>query len=339
MGNQMPNGLENEVIGLVDSKCKFVDSSGLAPDLALESNQGLHHLWVLAVSVFSKKKVLRLIMVPQGLSEHFRWELLHSRTQSPPGKILTGITFSLCQQILDSILPTMLHDVVERAPKTKQRLVQGQMELKGIQRAKAAVTDNAAIELSYWALPNETPIQTKARIVLRNLAHTWWVSNVSREAHEWLARNGLHPKDQVATKDCLRRVAGSDYWDCHRGSHLFFWRFPVECDWRKEARDGTEFFHLTKAPKGLHFQNIPPSSQEAELKICEKVFQLWFCGYLELGNPDLVIPRFAVEKVADDAGKTLDIRAVWDAEQMVSTNQFGYQGLHCLLHRTLKIWL
>jgi hypothetical protein len=53
------------------------------------------------------------------------------------------------------------------------------MELKGIQRAKAAVADDAGIELSYWALPNETPIQTKARIILRNLAHSWWVYNLS----------------------------------------------------------------------------------------------------------------------------------------------------------------
>ena len=125
----------------------------------------------------------------------------------------------------------------------------------------------------------------------------------------------MHPNNRAAIEDCLRRAAGSDYWDWHRGSRLFFWRFSAECDWRKEARDGVEFFHLTKAPKGLHFQNIPPSSREAELKIREKVFQLRFCGYLEPGNPDLVIPRFAVEKIADGAGETLDIWAVWDAKQ------------------------
>ena len=33
----------------------------------------------------------------------------------------------------------------------------GVLELKGIQRAKAAVADDAGIELAYWAMSNETP--------------------------------------------------------------------------------------------------------------------------------------------------------------------------------------
>jgi hypothetical protein len=45
------------------------------------------------------------------------------------------------------------------------------------------------------------------------------------------------------------------------------------------------------------------------------VFQLYFRGYLVKGKPDLVTPRFAVEKVADDQGKVLDIQAVWDAKR------------------------
>ena len=112
-------------------------------------------------------------------SEHFRWELLHARILSPPGKMLTGITFSLCQQILDSILPMMLHDVIEQRPKSNQQIVRGQMELKGIQRAKAAVADDAVVELSYWALLNKMPIQTKARVILQNLAHAWWFYNLT----------------------------------------------------------------------------------------------------------------------------------------------------------------
>ena len=39
----------------------------------------------------------------------------------------------------------------------------GLMELKGIQRAKAALADDAGVEFSYWAMPNETPDQTEAR--------------------------------------------------------------------------------------------------------------------------------------------------------------------------------
>ena len=182
------------------------------------------------------------------------------------------------------------------------------MEVKGIQRAKAAVADDADIELAYWAPPGETEEQAAARVWLRKLAHKWWVLNLAREAYEWLRKNGNHAKDREAIEDCLRRAAGSDYWGWLRGSRLFFWRFPEECGWRKDARDGVEFWHLADPPTGTHFQNIPPSTREAELQLRTKVFQLLFRWYLEKGSPDLITPRFAVEKVVDDGGKVLDIR-------------------------------
>jgi hypothetical protein len=164
-------------------------------------------------------------------------------------------------------------------------------------------------------MPDETLEQTKAREFLRRFAHKWWVYNLAKEAYAWAKQNGNHLKDLVAIEECIKRVAGSDYWEWHRGSRLFFWRFPEECGWRDDARDGVEFWHLTDPPTGLHFQNIPPSTREAELQLRVKVFQLYFRGYLVRGAPDLVTPRFAVEKVADEEGKTLDIRAVWDAKR------------------------
>ena len=45
------------------------------------------------------------------------------------------------------------------------------------------------------------------------------------------------------------------------------------------------------------------------------MFQLSFRWYLEKGPPDLITPRFPVEKVVDDDGKVLDIRGVWDAKR------------------------
>ena len=322
-------GMSKEVVGLVDGVHRVYAGSGFGPDLSTLSSQEMHHLWVLAVSVYSKEKVLRCITLLEilamwdyagkiwyhGMADETIWELLHARIRSPPGKILTAIAFSLCQQILESILPQYAQ-VLEPIAKSPAHLHRkGQMELKGIQRAKAAVADDAGIELAYWALPNETPEQTKARVRLRNFAHKWWVMNLAREAYAWLKRNGNHPADREVIEICLRRAAGSDYWDWHRGSTLLFWRFPVECDWRLEARDGVEFWHLTDPPRGLHFQNIPPSTREGELQIRAKVFQLKFRGYIEPGNPDLVIPRFAVEKVADESENVLDIRAVWDAKR------------------------
>jgi hypothetical protein len=146
-------------------------------------------------------------------------------------------------------------------------------------------------------MPDETLEQTKAREFLRRFAHKWWVYNLAKEAYAWAKQNGNHLKDLVAIEECIKRVAGSDYWEWHRGSRLFFWRFPEECGWRDDARDGVEFWHLTDPPTGLHFQNIPPSTREAELQLRVKVFQLYFRGCLVKGTPDLVTPRFAVEKV------------------------------------------
>lgn len=122
-------------------------------------------MWVLAVSVFSKSKVLRKISLLellaiwdyagkiwyQGMSTDRLEQLLQARLLSPPGKILKAITFELCQQVLESILPssvdelTTLKDIRNMMPLTKE----GLMELKGIQRAKAALADNAGVELSY----------------------------------------------------------------------------------------------------------------------------------------------------------------------------------------------
>jgi hypothetical protein len=139
--------------------------------------------------------------------------------------------------------------------------------------------------------------------------------NLSQEAYTCLAKNSNHPKDLAAIQDCLRRAVGSDYWEWHGGSLLYFWRFPVECDWRLEARDGVKNWHLGDPPSRLHFQNIPTSTREGELQIRAKVFQLLFRGYLEEGPPTLITPQFAVEKVADEHGNVLDISAVWDAKR------------------------
>lgn len=269
-----------------------------------------HAFWVLAVSMFSKSKGVRrptqLELLAawdyagkiwyQGM-DHSRIEaLLASRTLSPLGKILKTVTFGLCQHILEHLLPKQHHDVVPSSATGTPEGLKSIMELKGIQRAKAAVADDAGVDLSFWAIPNKTPVQTIARDLLRCLAHSWWVMNLSREAHSWLAANGNHPKDARAIEDCIRRTASSDYWDWHRGSRLFFWRFPEEFGWRQEARDGTELWHLKDPPRGLHFENIPPSTREGELQIQAKVFQLLFRGYLEPGPSLLITPRFAVEK-------------------------------------------
>jgi hypothetical protein len=241
------------------------NSSGLGPALAALSRSNINDMWVLAVSVFSKTKVLRkpstlelLAMWDyagkiccQGMLKDRVEQLLQAWLLSPPGKILKSITFGLCQQLLEHSLPLMVPDAIPKRDLAALNY-KGLMEVKGIQRRKAALADDAGVKLSFWALPNKTPAQTKSRALLHCFAHAWRVMNLTWEANAWLVANGSHPEDVAAVHDCLRRAASSDYWDWHRGSSLFFWRFLTECDWRPDARDGVELWHLTDPPTGLH---------------------------------------------------------------------------------------
>ena len=115
-------------------------------------------------------------------------------------------------------------------------------------------------------------------------------------------------RDAIA--DCIRRVNAATYWQWIRGGRLLFWRFSDE--FRNKMRDGTEFFHLAEAPKGLP-HNLPSPSWKAELESRYKVFKLKFQHYVEPKYVDLVVPRFAVVKVVVD-GVVQDIRVVWDSK-------------------------
>ncbi|KAL3794045.1 hypothetical protein HJC23_008933 [Cyclotella cryptica] len=286
------------VIRLINKHELVVDGNGLAVDLSQLCKQDLHKLWVVATSVFAKRHVIQKLSLLEllaiwdyagkicykGMAETHKWRLLHARLESPPAKMLTSMMFTVCQQAAMSRT--------------------GLLEIKGIQRVKAGLPDDPGIEPSYWALPGETPEQATARVHLRNFAHKWW-----------LRANGNHPEDREGIEDCIRRAARSDYWDWHRGSRLFFWRFPEESGWIKDARDGVKFWHLTKVLTGMHFQNIPASSREAKLQLRSKVFQIYFRWYKEKGSPDLITPRFPVKKVVSNNSKVLDIRGIWDAKR------------------------
>jgi hypothetical protein len=147
------------------------DSSGLGPDLAMLTDQQRHSFWILTVSVFSKSKdvrkpsQLKLLAIwdyagkiwYQGMDRSRIQSLLLSRLESPPGKILKTISFGLCQQILEAAMPNTIQDIGPD-PRARGAEEQGTLksviELKGIQRAEAALADDAGVELSYWALPN-----------------------------------------------------------------------------------------------------------------------------------------------------------------------------------------
>ena len=321
------------------------EASALGPDLyGLTEDQRLN-IWVKATSVFSQDKVIRRItpfelaavwdyagktryseMTPCELNQLTRWRMM-----SPPGKILTAVTFTLCQSLREHQMsqeptsapvisppargPGLLNlDPTTYRDQPKDDISNSPIEAQQVQRVKAAVADDAPIDFSYWADPNETTEQARARSILRRFAHKWWLSHITREATTWLSNHGNTKTNRSAVQDCLARAAGSDYWEWHRGSRLFFWRFPDKEHWLEDARDGVPFWHITPPPKGRHFQNIKPETRADELQIRVKVFQLKFRWYLESGFSDLVIPTFPVDKVIAESGER-DIRAVWDAKR------------------------
>ena len=62
---------------------------------------------------------------------------------------------------------------------------------------------------------------------------------------------------------CIYRARAASYWHWHRGSRIFFWRFPKQ--FRSTMRDGTPFYHLADPPVGFA-HNMPAPSREAEIE-------------------------------------------------------------------------
>ena len=184
-----------------------------------------------------------------------------------------------------------------------------------VQRVKAVIANDDRVDVEYWALPNETVEQARARHKLRSFAHRWWVYRLKQEAKDWLRHHGNDKVDRQVVDDCLRRATGSDYWEWHHGSCLLFWWFPEEWGWSKDAIDGVPFWHIAEPPIGRHFQNIPPETRDGELQIRAKVLQLKFRRYIEGGFCDLVTPTFPVEKAIDLTTGERYVRAVWDSKR------------------------
>lgn len=338
VGGKVSDKLDDgvEVIGSVYTNGEGVRpvyaATGLLLDFSLMKKEERRNLWVECKSVFSTKGVLRRIRTLELLSA---WDyagkicysgmtdaeietLLDIRLESPPGKIIMSTVNHLCEQMLKTLQP---HDTT-KIECSLPELVANEGPLPGIhlegkatQRVKAAIADDANVDLDYWAVPGETEEESKAREVLRRFAHRYWRYNLKKETSRWLDDTGRKREDVNAAEDCLRRCSGSDYWEWHRGSRLHFWRIPEECNWRRDARDGAKFWHLKEPPKGLHFRNIPATTREGELQMRHKIFQLWFRGYIEAGPVDLVTPRFPVEKAVDETTGAIDVRTVWDSKK------------------------
>jgi len=280
-------------------------------------------IWVWAHSVFSKTPVLRQAKTSElmaiwdyegklesrGWSQEQSLRVLSAWLLSPPGKMLrrfsqsvfNAILLKLCQvdcQTPDEELRGGSRGFIGNIPFSP-------LEVNATTRVAAAQAGDAEVDLLAWSSPSETEEGAHARVVLRRFA-----VHFRREPMRWWNCNGRDPHDRGAIEDCIFRARVSSYWHWHRGSRLFFWRFPKE--FQRQMRDGTPFYHLAAPPVG-HAHNMPAPSQQAEIETQKKVFKLRYQHFIERGFTDLITQRFSVVKLGVD-GVIREIQVVWNSK-------------------------
>jgi len=312
--------------GVNEIRRPVYDGSDLGPDLS-RAGCSDRQFWVLANSTFGRGgRVLRRVEYYEMLScwdyegklESQHWSLAQRRTiaelrlANPPGKIIRHFVFHACS----------LFDLTDDGPADETTngeagltadVKYSPLELNVETRAVAARADDAEVDLSQWALPDESAEVAHARVVLRRFAVRWWAHYQTRQARKWLEDNAdtVGRADAEGVEDCLRRCHATTYWSWNRGSRLMFWKFPPE--WLADARDGIPFWHSCPPPKGFR-RNPPAISRSAEIEMRKKIFRLRFRWYLEPGAVSLLTPRFAVVKAMVD-GEVVDIRLIMDCKK------------------------
>ena len=323
----------NEIVGTLQAGSSretrvVYSATKVGPDIS-RMQTAERRFWVEAATVMSPCPMIRQVNLEElhgmwdyeGKLELKSWgltqgiKILHHRLLSPPAKIIRIFLSKAADVIVEQVMGSRAQPLLDKHDMSPtQGLTQdvpfASMEAKMDTRATATQADDAQVDLSTWALPNETPEQAKAREVLRRFAAKWWAYNLSRKAWKWWQEHGKRGKDAAAIADCLRRAKACTYWEWVRGSRIHFWMFPEE--FQEEFRDGTEFFHLSAAPKGM-VHNLPAPSREAELEARKKVFKLKFQWHLEKKFVSLCVPRFSIVKVLVD-GVVTDIRVIWDSK-------------------------
>jgi hypothetical protein len=293
----------------------------LGPDLA-QLPFGEVYFWVLAHSVYSKQMVLHqarsseLMSVwdyegkleAHGWSRMQKLRILKARLLTPPGKMLRCFAQAACNAILmkGEVDVTREFTVEPRPGDTgfTTDVPYTPLEEKATTRIAAAQADDAEVDLSAWSSPSETVEEARARETLRRFVVRWWCYNLKREAMGWWKECSNKPQDLAAIHDCIFRARACSYWNWHRGSRLFFWRFPRE--FQEMMRDGTPFYHIAPCPVG-RAHNMPSPSRDAEIWCRKKVFQLRYRHFIERGFTDLITPRFSIVKAV------VDIRVVWNS--------------------------
>jgi hypothetical protein len=202
--------------------------------------------FVLAHTVFSKQMVLRQVRTSEVMSvwdyegklESRGWshkqelKILKAWLTLPPAKMLRCFYQAACEAILlkfeDGVSPVGFEKSSHGQVGCTTDIPFTPLEDKATTRIAAAQADDAEVDLSAWSHPGETPVEAKARETLRRFAVRWWSMNLRREAMYWWNRSGKDPQNLAAIHNCIFRAQACSYWNWHRGSRLFFWRFPPE---------------------------------------------------------------------------------------------------------------
>ena len=100
-----------------------------------------------------------------------------------------------------------------------------------------------------------------------------------------------------SARDCIRRAAGSSWWEWDQGSSLFFWRWPR--GYRKWALEGQPHYQTGDLPRFRRAQ--PPGRDPATTaKMKDKVVKVRERLYIEPGEVDSLTHMFCVPKGTDD---------------------------------------
>ena len=250
--------------------------------------------------------------------DDLRLAIASARLASPPAKMIRSFVFTAGDRLhlqAQPAIATMTKLGIDAGVGRTQDVPFAALEDAAEARLKAALSDDAEVNLSHWAPPGETPAEARARVALRRLALHWWKHIQTKKAKDWLALNPGKANAE-AIKDCIRRIRGATYWAWPRGSRIFFWKFQRMGDWFEDFRDGVKYWRLEGPPSG-DWANIPSPSREAELLARLKVFQLRIQRFIFYDGkpPRNVISRFLVPKVVADDGTILDVRCVWDCRR------------------------
>jgi hypothetical protein len=203
----------------------------------------------------------------------------------------------------------------------------------------AIKADGAIVNTSLWNVGRDSPRAAQACQVIQWLLHHIWYKNLEKEAFAWLSEG-----DQVGSSDCewaedleailncLQWVRGSTWFEWKDGSHLFFWRWPL--DLCKEARDGTPVLHC-KIPAWCF---IACTAMDIELwmsALVNEKLQKFFWHHYVIPRPQreihVPIVYFSVKKGDND------IWMVWsETEQGITETVFALQIFYPTLGTLLR---